>query len=878
MDPYNAAFVEGQDQLATALAKQDIRAFVAALDGGAQADLRDERSYMSIYEQALSTPGCSAFIEACIDHGSPVNHIDRNYLMKAPLHYAADSKDPGNIAALLKSRPGKDKVWMNRIYIQLTALNSLAKNLTEENAPEVLSCMRLLLEYGASPNMTDHGGITPLHHVLMSKVEDQKPFVQLFLANPKLNIDCYRYGEVRRLLQLKFPELPLPVERQGKIDRNRLEKTLMDGDEDLFEKQFAKFLHSQKGGAVQEDFFGLLSQSIRSGRQRAFEIILDSNVVINFCHGGSTVFNLLELAILLGNWQALERLLKEPNLRLTPLSRLVNMAIFHLENSTLDADKHQRCFEVLLDCDRVDINEADPGHWLPLSYAAKLGSTLAMRKLLERGAYIGSKCDSKALPIKYIPHKVLKEHFDSCITASRDDPGAQGYAITFDYRNLIDFAEISKHDEMRPIAFMARSKEMRYFLQHPLISSLLLLKWNRLSIIFYLNLLLYSFFAVSLITHTILKVHDAEPSIFILFSWMGIGYLILREAIQCMIDPIKYLRSMTNNMVWALIILSIFSCLESAEKETERVLAAFTILLASVEFCRLVGSVPVLSISTHMLMLREVSTSFVKSFSLYSIFVLTFSLCFYILFGQPASDSAKEEYPNFDFTTPFVALAKTIVMMTGELNSGELKFTTVYTYLIFVLFVLFMTIVLINLLNGLALSDTQEIKKQAELNGDICRTNLLCRYERVLTGRRQAGLFKNNRLLSHIYHRFLHINPNFLSQRKISILPNDGNKVLMTVCHPCEMRNFGFQKWFNSPQKIAYRCCSKVFGRRIQMDDRTVMMALEVLDQNNSAKKMHKLEEIKEEQQREKEEVNDSRLRVIENRLEEVIMLLKDRN
>ncbi|KAH8361025.1 hypothetical protein KR084_008058, partial [Drosophila pseudotakahashii] len=83
---------------------------------------------------------------------------------------------------------------------------------TEENASAVLSCMQLLLDYGASPNIVDQGEFTPLHHVLRkSKVRAEKQeLVQLFLAQPELDIDSYRNGEVRRLLQAQFPELPLP--------------------------------------------------------------------------------------------------------------------------------------------------------------------------------------------------------------------------------------------------------------------------------------------------------------------------------------------------------------------------------------------------------------------------------------------------------------------------------------------------------------------------------------------------------------------------------------------------------------------------------------------------------------------------------------------
>nr|NP_611979.1 painless, isoform A [Drosophila melanogaster]Q9W0Y6.1 RecName: Full=Transient receptor potential cation channel protein painless [Drosophila melanogaster]AAF47293.1 painless, isoform A [Drosophila melanogaster]AAP03646.1 painless [Drosophila melanogaster]AAR99141.1 RE03641p [Drosophila melanogaster] len=912
MDFNNCGFIDPQAQLAGALAKQDIRQFVAALDSGALADLQDDR-HTSIYEKALSTPGCRDFIEACIDHGSQVNYINKK-LDKAAISYAADSRDPGNLAALLKYRPG-NKVQVDRKYGQLTPLNSLAKNLTDENAPDVYSCMQLLLDYGASPNIVDQGEFTPLHHVLRkSKVKaGKKELIQLFLDHPELDIDSYRNGEVRRLLQAQFPELKLPEERHTgpEIDIQTLQRTLRDGDETLFEQQFAEYLQNLKGGADnqlnahQEEYFGLLQESIKRGRQRAFDVILSTGMDINSRPGRANEANLVETAVIYGNWQALERLLKEPNLRLTPDSKLLNAVIGRLDEPPYDGSSHQRCFELLINSDRVDINEADSGRLVPLFFAVKYRNTSAMQKLLKNGAYIGSKSAFGTLPIKDMPPEVLEEHFDSCITTNGERPGDQNFEIIIDYKNLMrqerDSGLNQLQDEMAPIAFIAESKEMRHLLQHPLISSFLFLKWHRLSVIFYLNFLIYSLFTASIITYTLLKFHESDQraltAFFGLLSWLGISYLILRECIQWIMSPVRYFWSITNIMEVALITLSIFTCMESSfDKETQRVLAVFTILLVSMEFCLLVGSLPVLSISTHMLMLREVSNSFLKSFTLYSIFVLTFSLCFYILFGKSVEEDqsksatpcpplgkkeGKDEEQGFNtFTKPIEAVIKTIVMLTGEFDAGSIQFTSIYTYLIFLLFVIFMTIVLFNLLNGLAVSDTQVIKAQAELNGAICRTNVLSRYEQVLTGHGRAGFLLGNHLFRSICQRLMNIYPNYLSLRQISVLPNDGNKVLIPMSDPFEMRTLkkaSFQqlplsaavpqkKLLDPPLRLLPCCCSLLTGKCSQMSGRVVKRALEVIDQKNAA-----------EQRRKQEQINDSRLKLIEYKLEQLIQLVQDR-
>ncbi|XP_016946846.1 transient receptor potential cation channel protein painless [Drosophila biarmipes] len=895
----NCGIIDLQAHLSTALAKQDIRQFTDALDRGAQADLQDDRG-ANIFEKALSTPGCRDFIEACLDHGSQVNYINQK-LNKAAVNYAADSRDPGNLAALLRPRPGQ-KVQVDRKYAQLTPLNSLAKNLTEENAAAVLSCMQLMLDYGASPNTVDQGQFTPLHHVLRkSKVQGRKQeIVQLFLAHPELDIDSYRKGEVRRLLQAQFPELPLPEVRQTgpEINSQTLHQTLGE-DEGLFEQQFAEYRQDNQLSTHQEEYFSLLQQSIKKGRQRAFEAILASGIDINSMPPKPNEANLVETAAIFGNWQALERLLKEPSLRLTKDSKLLNAVISRLEEQPYDEFNHQRCFELLIESDLVDINEADSGRLTPLSYAVLNRNTVAMKKLLDNGAYIGSKSLFGTLPIQDMPPEVLEDHFDSCITTNGEKPGERHFEIIIDYKNLMlqergsgagqpPAPSNQLHDEMAPIAFIADSKEFRHLLQHPLISSFLFLKWHRLSVIFYLNFLFYSIFTASIIAHTLLKYHESDYTaltvLFEVLSWMGIGYLIIREVIQWVMAPVRYFCSITNDMEVALIILSICTCIESNfDKETQRVLAVLTILLVAMEFCLLVGSLPVLSISTHMLMLREVSGTFVKSFALYSIFVLTFTLCFYILFGKAEVEGADDGDFN-TFTKPIEALIKTIVMMTGEFDAGDIKFTSIYTYLIFLLFVIFMTIVLFNLLNGLAVSDTQVIKAQAELNGAICRTNVLSRYEKALTGHGRAGFLMGNRLLRSIFQRLMNIYPNYLSLRQITVLPNDGNKVLIPMSDAFELRTLkgndqaGFQKLpmsanvthkklLDPPLKFLSCCCSMLSGKCSQVDARTVKLALAVIDKKNSI-----------EQSRKQEQIKDARLKLIEHQLEQVLQLLQDRN
>ncbi|TDG50746.1 hypothetical protein AWZ03_002735 [Drosophila navojoa] len=914
MDLTGCGLSDPQTQLAAALANRNIKEFQAALQLGAQPNLEDER-HASIYEKALSTPGCAEFIEACLAHGCNANHINLRH-NKAAISYVCDSRDPLNLAVLLR-RP---QVLVDRKYGHLTPLHSLAKNLKPENVEQVHRCMQQLLDYGASPNVVDQGDQTPLHLVLRNNripPAAKQELVKLFLQQPNLDIDTYRNGEVRQMLTAQYPELQLPPQRpvndDGEIDFERLLRQLRDGDESQFEQLLAEHKlnisdQENQRNVQQEQYLPLLMESIKLGKQSAFEAILQTGINFNQKPLGQAS-SAVELAIIWGNWRALETLLQHSELRLEPGSRLLNAVISRLGQQPLDSFcDYSRCFELLLDSPLVEINEQDASGQVPLYYAVKYRNMQAVQTLLSHGAYIGAKSIFGELAIEDMWPELLEQHFDSCITTNAQKAGDQNFEIIIDYKNLMRQQPILEQqtlkgrpmpaqDEMTPIACIAKSKELRHLLQHPLISSFLFLKWHRLSLIFYINFVIYAFFTGSIIVYTLLKFHESSHSaltaLFAIFSWVGICYLIIRELIQLLMAPKwSYFRSLTNVLEVALIVLSIMTCKESSfDRETQRVLAVFTILLVALELCLLVGSLPVLSISTHMLMLRAVSSSFMKSFGLYSIFVGTFSLCFYILFGKPQeqqeqkepqeqqSKPGAEEDSSFNsFSKPVEAVIKTIVMLTGEFDASSIKFDNATTYFIFLLFVLFMTIVLFNLLNGLAVSDTQAIKAQAELNGAICRTNTLLRYEQKLMDRKgRIGYLMSTKLLRWTYERLIHVYPNYLGLRQISVLPNDGNKVLIPLVDPTEMRqrhNATFQavptnhdyqqKLLDPPLNLLPCCCSLLKDKCSRIDSRTVKLALAIIEQRSSG-----------EQKRQVEQNTERRLQHIEQKLEQLLQLLQ---
>jgi len=108
----------------------------------------------------------------------------------------------------------------------------------------------------------------------------------------------------------------------------------------------------------------------------------------------------------------------------------------------------------------------------------------------------------------------------------------------------------------------------------------------------------------------------------------------------------------------------------------------------------------------------------------YVTLLIGFALSFYILFKGSSKEGGAEMFADFP-----ISILKTIVMFTGEFDVSDLSFDTFpYTsHVIFLLFVVLMAIVLLNLLKGLAVNDTEVIRKDAERLSLAAKAKLISR-------------------------------------------------------------------------------------------------------------------------------------------------------
>lgn len=799
-----ACYMNPQNVLAEAVHKGDLASFEEALRRGAAPDIEDPKVHLSIFEKLCKTKDSGNFIKLCLLHSDVnVNHVNGHF-KKAPINLVAETKNYDNLKALLTANEIDVNVTANGI----TPLMKLCQSVSEENADELYKCIKLLMDSGANPNIPNQQNVTPLIAILnkSDRLSKAERFVELFLKHPQIDLDSYRNGEARQLLKESFPHLKLPsgipssdepvtYEKLRQLLRNEMEELFLDQIKSANAKDVVDAEKTQDGD--------LLVTATENGLCQALSALMQLGADVN--SGGKKCP--LKVACERGEWKVLQQLLKCDSINLNfsknnpPLCIVVKKLG---EKALTNRCDYHRCFNLLVEDPRIDVNEQDVTGSTALHYAVKYKNETAIRALLKRSAYIGVEDRFKDIPIVDINGEILKKHFDDCITANNLRPGDNNYQIKFDYSNLTPSVTQSggRHceEEMLPITYIAKNPELRHLMKHPLVASFLYLKWHRLSPLFYINLFLYFIFSASLIGYSVFCYgHDVAEWANLLWSVSIIGalYVLLRELFQFLTAPKVYFFTIENWIEIAMLVLSglVLSDMEFTDGN-RRFVAAALILLLALEFAFLVGALPILSFSTHMVMLKTVFTSLLRSLAFYSIILISFALCFYTLLrpadvgpvtekptGESATNVTQQEEGTFNkFMSPGMAILKTIVMMTGEFDASSIQLESPSNYGIFLLFVIFISIVLFNLLNGLAVSDTQQIKEESELVGLIGRAELLARFERIVTrhhGNPCSGFILQNSFLDRLCRNRISLFPDFLPGSQIKLLPNDRNKILI---------------------------------------------------------------------------------------------------
>jgi transient receptor potential cation channel subfamily A protein 1 len=734
-------------------------------------------------------------VQILLENGANVEQAE-SARHRAPLHLAIERGQADVVRVLLLhgARPGS-RTSSSETALHCAVRGLREENLPSDEQA-VVACLELLpLSDELLLNARDEiGSFTTVHLAAKWK---QWRIVKLLLQH-NAHVDVEINGvTARKIIADNASDIPTEMlQLLNNIPKREelppdLASMLLHALRSKNESEFLSIIENNVEGFydVKDISYGrrtLLQMASMDGYYLAAEKIINADADVNLT-SREDLRTPCMLAAQNGHADVLKLLLKSRNVDLSGIDDdKTKMTALHL--TVTSPTCKPECVKLLLETAkqaRLDINAIDYREYTALHYAAKSNQSEIIALLLEHKANIFIQDYEKIPAFYYINDKYLKEFLDDQISTENSISSTE-YTLVMNYdfmapvqenvenqgvqngapRNntvyiavrssskdpVTDKPSFSNEPEMSPLMMLASSPDHRYLLNHPLIRGFLHLKWYRIFWIFYLNFIFYLLFTISisfhvyyLVTSDVINATEVEDNNLNIsnidnsvskntFSWeiaatIMLVLFIIRECFQMIVSFWSFIGDMENWLEMLLIALSAVLLMAPVTTYSLHSIAALVILLTYTEFVLLVGRHP--SLATYITMFFRVSSSFVYFLLWYSLLIIGFGFAFYIVFQK--CTTAEECEKNF-FIDLGTSIFKTIIMLTGEFESGDLGFSSysLISHLIFILFLFFIAIVLLNLLNGLAVSDTQAIRDEAEVVCCVAQVKLYAQLESLL--------------------------------------------------------------------------------------------------------------------------------------------------
>lgn len=290
-----------------------------------------------------------------------------------------------------------------------TPVNLLAEQISDEHFRRVFPCIKLLIQHGADVNLPNKREITPITNILKNRqlsTANKEVLVKYLLQNVvEVDLDTYRDGEARELLQKTLPDIPLaplnPNHRNNDTnastlpshrlwDFNRLYLALKNEKEDEFLiglqqvcEKTPEALNVLFTAAEQRET--LLIAAISKDLTMATQKLIDMGADVNYCVPNmADPFPPVKCAITRGHWKCLELLLKSTELDVNA-APLLPVVVRNLGQATSGGIDFEKCFHCLLNHRNIDINQVDAANCSALHYAVKFNMSRAILELLAKG-------------------------------------------------------------------------------------------------------------------------------------------------------------------------------------------------------------------------------------------------------------------------------------------------------------------------------------------------------------------------------------------------------------------------------------------------------------------------------------------------------------
>lgn len=690
-------------------------------------------------------------------------------------------------------------------------LSFLIKSLTNENYDDVSEMIKLMLRVECNVNYQNSQLETPFYHLLvrLSRIPDKCDLLTFFIDNTNVDYHLHKSDEVIKMINAQGLAHKIVARGELKIDIESMTRQLDNNDESAFAKSFDEFRLSSKD--YQLEVKKLLREAIARGLSRTVEFLM-VNGANTLADDSRTTPG--ELACIFGHHEVLQVLLKDSGLVFK--SKDSRSSLLHKILSAKDVNEidRQKCFDLIITdhrCGLDVINEVDQNKQTPLSLACLNGFNKITKELLRRGAYIGHESI-----IANIDKDLFEDFLDECVICS-NDVSEKNCEVNIDYRFLMPPKK--KDSEMKSISLIAENDTLVDLILHPVVSTLLALKWQKISYLVYFNIIVHFGFLMVFgnfvvqrsrfddLTNVTYKSYTlfipenetswnrenwVEPFSldYFLFDWdfwisvIGIGLITLNELAQLILSFKKYVTKLSNYLDIIFVLYSLINLLFlHYELPISRESRSILILLVAAQCIQVITKVSTLPMSLHMTIFKRVCSTFLKTLSLYMILIVAFAMSFHSMYIDEKKDAALwkkfapediyEEYSkkneefadrrHLTFENMLTSIIITVRMMVGDFEYFRFHRNDEFQEILFVAFVILISIVLFNLLNALTISDTNNILRVAELVEANKTVSILKSYEKLFVTLRWS---------------FARIFPQTSS---IKLTPNRSNSVL---CEP----------------------------------------------------------------------------------------------
>lgn len=441
------------------------------------------------------------------------------------------------------------------------------------------------------------------------------------------------------------------------------------------------------------------------------------------------------------------------------------------------------CLSHLLNTNSVShlVTTSDRDGRDPFHYAVHSGSIDCCELLLNNGDHLTrldkdrvSRC---SLILEHLPSatQLLRRLFDAHVRLSNRPQHDADFRVTFDYTVL----HSEKEGIQSSLISELTASRLEALLKHPLLESFLFMKWRKIKPFFYCSVLIYLFF---LIMHTtfIVMTFSGDPrrwqdessslALFLVLHVAMFLLILIPDLIIMFANFRKYLRqweTLTKTIALgssAIVVFFFVSPLKDTEvaaddgtatsnatnddtfqadfpgngstvgssagsfgedgddMEFVRNAAAVSAFFCWVEFMMLLGRFP--SLGTYVLMFTRVAQSIIKFTAAFFSLIIGFAVSFMVLYHNEGV-----------FNNLPLSLVKTLMMMIGEIEYGDLitmSKSSVMSCLFLVLFLFLVCVLMANLLIGLAVNDIPDLQRQGKIKRLSKQASYLVSYEKLM--------------------------------------------------------------------------------------------------------------------------------------------------